>query len=145
MKVGINNLKNEREERVMYVSMAASMEFTFYRVWEGLTTFLLWPFMQKPNLNLEGFCSLILIQRWFRHAPFQAPFLSWLWALSQNTLCQGIRIPTERPLLAYLLHGLLVAPICVPKEGTPLQRGPFRCGEFVTLIKYCRALCIRPA
>lgn len=41
MKVGINNLKNEREERVMYVSMAALMEFTFYRVWEGLTTFLL--------------------------------------------------------------------------------------------------------
>ena len=46
MKVGTNNLKKkkkerEREERVMYVSMAALMEFTFYRVWEGLRTFLL--------------------------------------------------------------------------------------------------------
>ena len=44
MKVGTNNLKKtkrEREERVMYVSMAALMEFTFYRVWEGPRTFLL--------------------------------------------------------------------------------------------------------
>lgn len=33
VKVGTNNLKNkERERRVKYVSMAALMEFIFYRV-----------------------------------------------------------------------------------------------------------------
>jgi len=52
--------------------------------------------------------------------------------------------PMERPLA--LPTSYMACSICVPRAGNlPLQRGPFRCGEFVTLIKYCRALCIRPA
>lgn len=121
MKVGTNNLKKKMRERRESGVCQYGCPYGVYILQSlGRTNNISSLTLHaKPNLNLEGFCSWFLIQRWFRHAPFQAPFLSGYGPCHKIHHARESGISDGKaPCSAYLLHGLLVAPSVFQKQGT---------------------------